>query len=251
MDMNTTILSDAHCFTGSFEQVILPYNSTIAPSSTSPASNKLQCAAQCHLQDDCNGFLYDCAQKLCSFLDCFNPENENKFNEDRTVEAYAKRVDHLLARGKPVTMSTVYHSPGTSTSFPGYFAVDGIYRPPSSNERLSIAHSDLEANPWLRVDLQKVHCIWAVRILNRGDSSDLSVAKRLRDVVITASNTEDELLIESGPKSFCGRFDGILNPHFITITCAHSMKAQFVQLQMMGFGILNIYEFEVHGFASD
>jgi len=44
-------------------------------------------------------------------------------------------------------------------------AVDGVYEPPPGVN--SLAHSDLETRPWLRVDLGDVHCVWAVNILNR------------------------------------------------------------------------------------
>lgn len=46
-------------------------------------------------------------------------------------------------------------------------ANDGIYH--DEAEYLgSMAHTNEEANPWWRVDLGRVHCIYAVRILNRG-----------------------------------------------------------------------------------
>ena len=44
-------------------------------------------------------------------------------------------------------------------------AVDGIYAIESEE---SLAHSDWEENPWWRVDLGGVHCIWAIEVLNRG-----------------------------------------------------------------------------------
>ena len=44
-------------------------------------------------------------------------------------------------------------------------AVDGIYATESGD---SLAHSDWEENPWWRVDLGGVHCIWAIEVLNRG-----------------------------------------------------------------------------------
>ena len=43
-----------------------------------------------------------------------------------------------------------------------------IYLPPADDERFSIAHTINEYQPWWRVDLQQIHCIWAVNILNRG-----------------------------------------------------------------------------------
>ena len=44
-------------------------------------------------------------------------------------------------------------------------AVDGIYATESVD---SIAQSNSEENPWWRVDLGGLHCVWAVEVLNRG-----------------------------------------------------------------------------------
>jgi len=59
--------------------------------------------------------------------------------------------------GKPASMSS------THPNFPARFAVDGI---PLSH---SMAHSkeDGEYQPWLRVDLESLKCIWAVKLVNR------------------------------------------------------------------------------------
>ena len=45
-------------------------------------------------------------------------------------------------------------------------AVDGIYATESVD---SIAQSNSEENPWWRVDLGSVHCVWAIEVLNRGN----------------------------------------------------------------------------------
>ncbi|XP_067930978.1 fucolectin-1-like [Watersipora subatra] len=155
-----------------------------------------------------------------------------------------------IAFGKSVALSSVYQLKATGEFLIGHFAVDGVYRPPADNERLSIAHTRNEVNPWLRVDLEQVHCIWAVRVLNRGDSPARDVYERLRDVIVTVSILEDQLFYSNNPDSLCGQREGILDQFFTTITCAQAMKAQFVQLQLMGHTNLNIYEFEVHGFAN-
>ena len=63
---------------------------------------------------------------------------------------------------KPASLSTVS---GTKTAGK---AVDGIYIPePPLIEYENVAHSQLESNPWWRVDLQDIRCIIAVNILNR------------------------------------------------------------------------------------
>ena len=47
-------------------------------------------------------------------------------------------------------------------------AVDGVYIPnlPLVEDH-NMAHSEMETNPWWRVDLQGIYCIIAVNILNR------------------------------------------------------------------------------------
>ena len=48
---------------------------------------------------------------------------------------------------------------------------DGIYDPLDSlakEELTSLVNTLQEDNPWWMVDLERVYCIWAVRILNRG-----------------------------------------------------------------------------------
>ncbi|XP_067930992.1 uncharacterized protein [Watersipora subatra] len=158
--------------------------------------------------------------------------------------------EHIFARRKSVTLSSVYQSKLTGEFLNGHFAVDGVYRPPADNERLSIAHTTNEVTPWLRVDLEQVHCILAIRILNRGDSPYPAVYRRVKNAIVTASILEDQLFYSNNPDSLCEQHEGILNQFFTTIACVQAMKAQFVQLQLMGHTTLNIYEFEVHGFAN-
>ena len=45
-------------------------------------------------------------------------------------------------------------------------AVDGVYLP--EGDVYSLVHSLQQDNPWWRVDLGAVHCIWAIEVLNRG-----------------------------------------------------------------------------------
>ncbi|XP_067930974.1 fucolectin-1-like [Watersipora subatra] len=163
----------------------------------------------------------------------------------------APRLARFPRHGKNVTLSSVRYSTQFQMAFSGSFAVDGIYHPPQDDARVSMAQTNKENNPWLRVDLQKMHCIWAVRILNRGDAQHQNTVERLRDVIITAANTEEELFYQVYPKSFCAEFKGILNQYFTTITCIQPMRAQFVQLQMFSNDFLHIYEFEVHGFSRE
>ena len=69
-------------------------------------------------------------------------------------------------------MSSVWSHTIRGTKYPlkAAFGNDGIYNPGSltSEEVVSLAHTDKENNPWWMVDLEGVYCIWAVRILNRG-----------------------------------------------------------------------------------
>ncbi|XP_067930599.1 fucolectin-1-like [Watersipora subatra] len=201
----------------------------------------------CTIRSDCIGFMYNDSLSSCDLFGCFNPEKENEVESEERSLAYTRTVNHLLARGKGVTLSSVYQNTNLPTPYFGAFAVDGIYRPPADNEMVSIAHTTRETNPWLRVDLQKVHCIWAVRILNRGDNGASFMNQRLRDVTITAS-AKKEQLDDADLDTVCGSIAGVLNQYFTTITCVQPMRAQFVQLTIVGFQYLNIYEFEVHGF---
>ena len=68
--------------------------------------------------------------------------------------------------GKQAAMSSVYRS-STGPSK----ATDGIYVPEDGVQ--SLADSDWEENPWWRVDLGGVHCIWAIEVLNRGNVTQL------------------------------------------------------------------------------
>ena len=73
--------------------------------------------------------------------------------------------------GKPAFLSSTFDSSHVGLHKASY-ANDGVYRPQGTigvAELSSIAHSLREDNPWWRVDLLRIHCIWAVNILNRWD----------------------------------------------------------------------------------
>ena len=76
-------------------------------------------------------------------------------------------IENFCFAGKPASMSSVFTIKDTTYDLKAAFANDGIYHPPG-DKRSSLAHTLHENNPWWMVDLQSVHCIWAVRILNRG-----------------------------------------------------------------------------------
>ena len=74
-----------------------------------------------------------------------------------------------MVLGKPAFLSSTYHDFLFGLHKASY-ANDGVYRPQDTvAEWSSLAHSHEEDNPWWRVDLLRVHCVWAVNILNRGD----------------------------------------------------------------------------------
>ena len=56
---------------------------------------------------------------------------------------------------------------GSEYTYEAGKAVDGIYLPNELHGLTSIAVTKSLLNPWWRVDLGQVHCIWAVNILNR------------------------------------------------------------------------------------
>ena len=64
-------------------------------------------------------------------------------------------------------MSSVHKS---HITYPASKANDGVYLPPADkDERNWVAHTAVgDVNPWWRVNLEKIHCVWAVNILNRG-----------------------------------------------------------------------------------
>lgn len=75
--------------------------------------------------------------------------------------AYAMFV---LASGKPANMSEP-----SEQRYGADQAVDGVYS--ANDEYDSLAHTNSIYRPWWRVDLQSIHCIKAVKILNRGGNS--------------------------------------------------------------------------------
>ena len=73
-------------------------------------------------------------------------------------------VDTPLFVGKPVNMSSQLPCTG-KFCFPGSRAVDGIYVPAVDEDILtSLAHTLREDNPYIQIDLQGNHCIFAVKV---------------------------------------------------------------------------------------
>ena len=75
-------------------------------------------------------------------------------------------VFFLLSLDKLASQSNTFTGPSEFTHEAGK-AVDGIYLPNRLHELTSIAVTKSLLNPWWRVDLGEVHCVWAVNILNR------------------------------------------------------------------------------------
>ncbi|XP_067950576.1 fucolectin-like [Watersipora subatra] len=196
--------------------------------------SKLRCAGYCSTRADCFGLVYKDAGHECRLLGCFNPELDSP-GDVRKEWVYAPAISHVLAQGKLTQMSSTIGYPNE-----GRRAVDGLEG--------TIAHSHLEANPWLRVDLEQAHCFWAVRIHNRGNEVYSEIWERTRNAIVTASNVEDHLFLRNNPESLCAYHAGILDRYFTTMTCVQPMRARFVQMLLNATTIINIYEFEVHGF---
>ena len=55
-------------------------------------------------------------------------------------------------------------------AYAGSFAVDGIYE--SQNEVSSLAHTQVDINPWIQIDLSQSYCISAVKVWNRNGSAN-------------------------------------------------------------------------------
>ncbi|XP_067939530.1 uncharacterized protein [Watersipora subatra] len=209
---------------------------------TSHTSSKIQCAAKCTLLKGCIGFAYEIEEKMCTLFSGMevNPDQRVAVN---TEQLFLLELDRLLARGRPVVMSSVL-----GPKYKGRRAVDGVYEPPSFDlEQQSIAHTESEMNPWLRVDLEKRCIVISTRIRNRGGLRD-AIWQKAVDVMIMALTSENNLFFPSSPDTLCGKHSGYLNQHYTTITCHYPMVAQFVQMQLGVNGFLNIYEFEVHGY---
>lgn len=85
---------------------------------------------------------------------------EAEGGSDITMLTYPLSV---VISAKPATMSSQYQA--TSTKYQAGNANDGIYV--DADDYHSLAHSLNEAQPWWRVDLEAIHCVKAVRILNR------------------------------------------------------------------------------------
>ena len=73
-------------------------------------------------------------------------------------------MSRLLFLGKLAKQKVTYTDSGPY-SYEASKAVDGVYIPPAV--KASLAVIDYSTNPWWRVDLGQVHCIWAMRLLNR------------------------------------------------------------------------------------
>ena len=77
-------------------------------------------------------------------------------------------VNNFLYIGKAASLSASY-ADSSGYTFEADKAVDGIYVPGGEDrDYASVAISANMLNPWWRVDLGQLHCIWAVNILNRG-----------------------------------------------------------------------------------
>ena len=76
-----------------------------------------------------------------------------------------------------------------------------------------------------------------------------AAADRNKDVYVTVSKLESEIMYESNPDALCNYFDGPINYAFTLITCLPPIRGQFVQIQYKESenSVINLYEIEVHG----
>ena len=85
--------------------------------------------------------------------------------------AFSNFGNYFLYIGKAASLSASYAG-SSGYTFEAGKAVDGIYVPEGvDRDYASVAISANMLNPWWRVDLGQLHCIWAVNILNRGGES--------------------------------------------------------------------------------
>ncbi|XP_013772954.1 fucolectin-like [Limulus polyphemus] len=75
-----------------------------------------------------------------------------------------------VAKGKPTVQSSTYHD-DTGKNYDPDIAVDG--QPNSVFDTCLFQHTDFpDIYPWWQVDLQGIHLVWNVSILNREDCCD-------------------------------------------------------------------------------
>ena len=72
---------------------------------------------------------------------------------------------------------------------------------------------------------------------------------RNKDVYVTVSEEESQLMYGSNPDAICNYHDGPLNRYYTLITCIPPIRGQFVQIQYKesSDSFLRLYEIEVHG----
>jgi hypothetical protein len=121
----------------------------------------------------------------------------------------ARQASDLISKGKSATQSSEYNpSPGRATN-----AVDG-----QTNQDYfasSCTHTELQVNPWWKVDLGSIHKIYAVKVWNRADCcgerlTSLKVQTSLNNLSFYDVDELKEAGTNGGvytfPKTFVGRY---------------------------------------------
>jgi hypothetical protein len=142
-----------------------------------------------------------------------------------------------IARGKPATQSSV--SPFSRRPTPAQDAAGAVDGTPNGTAKF---HTELERDPWWRVDLGRASEIIEIRVYNRSDDTELG---RLRHLTLAVSNddiswrdvarkTDDTIVggIHSAPYSFAPR---------------GKIIARYVRVLAPGRTYLHLDQVEVYG----
>lgn len=106
-------------------------------------------------------------------------------------------------------------------------------------------HTDLEANPWWQVDLEKSYPITSLSIFNRGEKGSLLADRAKSLTVLLSSDLIKWNTIYSGGLSFGGVLDG--TPLIVN---AQGKKARYVRLQLEEKNYFHLDEVEIYTVAS-
>ncbi|XP_045172694.2 fucolectin-1-like [Mercenaria mercenaria] len=144
-----------------------------------------------------------------------------------------------LARGKPSNQSSTYYGArGYATSS---IAVDGIWESnmmAAGYSSYMCAHTKSENNIWWMVNLERIHTVSKVAILNRRNCNNCWL--RLKNLTITVGETESNMQL-------CATYEGPGGEgELVNIMCQNSLLGQFVRISKPGPEFLQLCEVGVY-----
>ncbi|XP_078670984.1 uncharacterized protein LOC144911074 isoform X2 [Branchiostoma floridae x Branchiostoma belcheri] len=153
-------------------------------------------------------------------------------NQSQIEHAATLCTGKSIALGKPATQSSDYVDYTLASN-----AVDGYKGPVHP----TITHTQIEFEPWWKLDLGGIYIIERVRLLNRRDS----VGNRLEEFQVRVGEDSD-----ISKNSVCGRTTNQLDhppeDRSITVDCDQPIIGRYVSVQLIGrTNILTLSEVEV------